>query len=116
MLPASPATITFSVASSFYFAEGYTGPGFEEWLTLQNPNAEEAVVEVTYMIKGGDNLVKHYTVGAETRYTVNVNDEVGSNKEVSTKVTCDKPIVAERPMYFDSNGRCGGHVETGLTR
>ena len=37
-----------SVLSSFYFAEGYTGSDFEEWLCLQNPSDGAATVEVSY--------------------------------------------------------------------
>ncbi len=103
-------------ATTFYFAEGYTGPGFDQWLCLQNPNASTVDVEVTYMIRGGINQVRHYTVGPKTRETVKVNDAIGDGKEVSMQVCCALPIIAERPMYFNYQGKwTGGHDVIGAT-
>ena len=31
-----------SLGTTFYFAEGYTGPGFDQYLTIQNPGATPA--------------------------------------------------------------------------
>jgi hypothetical protein len=38
---------------------------------------------------------------------------VGGDHQLSFGVTSDKPIVAERPMYFDYNGMTGGHDDLG---
>ena len=35
-------------ASDLFFAEGYTGDGFHEWLCLQNPGDADAV-ELTFL-------------------------------------------------------------------
>ncbi len=104
---------------AYYFAEGYTGEGFEEWLCLMNPNGEAVTAEVTYIFAdGAAPLVRRYPVGANRRFTVKVNDEVGPGRDVSIKVEARPaggaeaapPIVAERPMYFDFRGRItGGH-------
>jgi hypothetical protein len=37
-----------SAHPTWYFAEGYTEPGFDEWLCLWNPGASAIDVEVTY--------------------------------------------------------------------
>jgi photosystem II stability/assembly factor-like uncharacterized protein len=96
---------------TFYFAEGYTGPGFSEYLTLMNPGSTPASVAVTYYFNGGApaRIVAHQ-VPAHSRATVFVDDpaEAGSGQEVSVKVTSNQPIVAERPMYFDYFGETGG--------
>jgi len=105
-----------NISTTWYFAEGYTGTGFETWLTLQNPNSVAATANITYMFRGGGTSVKTKTIPANSRETVDVNGDVGSNKEVSIKVECDQPIVAERPMYFNyQNKWSGGHNTVGVT-
>src|SRR5450756_2716883 len=39
----------------WYFAEGYTGTWWDEYLTLANPNNFEIKVMVEYMLEGGGN-------------------------------------------------------------
>ncbi len=39
----------YRTSSDWFFAEGYTGYGFQEWLCLQNPGTKESTVEVTYL-------------------------------------------------------------------
>jgi hypothetical protein len=100
----------------YYFAEGTTRPGFDEWITLQNPNGSVATATVTYMLGTGENKDKTYTVPANTRVTVNVNADIGPGQDVSAKVHSDKPIAAERPMYFNyQNKWTGGQDVVGVT-
>jgi archaellin len=100
-------------ATAWYFAEGYTGPGFEEWLCLLNPNASSFKATVTYYFGDGTPpLERQYDLASNSRRTIYVNEEVGSGRDVSIKVTTPdgKPVVAERPMYFDFRGwMTGGH-------
>jgi len=113
---APPPPTVLSGSTNWYFAEGYTGDGFDEWLTLQNPNSSSVDVEVTYMIKGEANRTEHYSVGPQTRATIKVNDAIGAGKEVSMHVSCASPIIAERPMYFNyMNKWNGGHNVIGAT-
>ncbi len=107
-----------SPREEFYFAEGYTGAGFEEWLCLMNPNPSPTTAHVTYFFRGGASQTQDVGIGANTRATVNVNAAAGPDKEVSMRVTSDDPIVAERPMYFDyqglgNNNWTGGHIVMG---
>jgi len=110
-----------SPSTTWYFAEGYTGSGFEEWLTLQNPNETDATATITYMYRGGGTRTTTKTIPANSRETIEVNGDAGANKEVATKVESSRPIVAERPVYFDyqstsSQNRCrGGHNTVGAT-
>ncbi len=87
--------------TTWYFAEGCTRPGFNEWLCIQNPNDASANVEMAYMTEDGGEITKHYQIAAHSRYTINVNTDVARYHDVSTKVISDLPVVAERPMYFD---------------
>jgi subtilisin family serine protease len=105
-------------ATSWYFAEGTTRSGFEEWLTLANPGDEAALVTVEYMLGEGqgDNVIRDWEVPAHSRVTASVNEQVGPDKDVSMHVTSDQAIVAERPMYFDYQGRIpGGHNVMGAS-
>ncbi len=97
--------------SSFYFAEGYTGAGFfDEWLCLMNPNPSATTAHITYMFADGTTRKQDVTIGATSRSTVKVNDQVGADRDVSVQITSDDPIVAERPMYFAYQGAwTGGH-------
>ena len=100
----------------FYFAEGTTRAGFDEWLTLQNPGNSDATADVSYMLGSGGNINRKYAVPAHTRITVNVNSEVGAGQDVSVHLTSDQPISAERPMYFNYQGKwTGGHDVIGAT-
>jgi len=110
-----------STAREWFFAEGYTGAGFQEWLTLYNPGDADAVVEITYYTQEEGTLpVRTATVPAGTRLNLRVNDSAGPDYQLSCKVTVisGSGIVAERPMYFDYGiGRWqGGHCVTGFSR
>jgi hypothetical protein len=100
----------------FYFAEGTTRSGFDEYLTLQNPGDATANTTITYMLGTGKNVQKGYQVNPHARLTVNVASDVGTDQDVSAKVHSDQPIAAERPMYFNYHGKWdGGHDVVGVT-
>ncbi len=100
-----------NVPYNFYFAEGYTGAGFREYLCLGNSSSAPVKVKVAYLVKDGTPSEKTYTVPATSRFTADVNAEVGADKEVSIKCEAAAPFIAERPMYFDYQG--GGGSWTG---
>jgi hypothetical protein len=107
-----------AAASEWFFAEGYTGDGFHEWLCLQNPGAEEAVVEIDYLTQEEGALpARSVTVPPRTRMTLFVNEHAGGGLQLSCRirVTSGPPVVAERPMYFSQSGRDGGHDVAGFT-
>jgi len=103
-------------ATTFYFAEGYTGTGFDEWLCLMNASTSPTTAHITYMFKDGTTQPQDVSIGATSRATVDVNAAVGSGKDVSVKIIGDSPIVAERPMYFNYQGKwTGGHDVVGFS-
>ncbi|HEY7124507.1 MAG TPA: SBBP repeat-containing protein [Ktedonobacterales bacterium] len=109
-----PVTVvSAAVSKTWYFAEGYTGIPFSEFLTLANPNSVQANVTVTYLLGSGSPIIRHYPVSGNQRFTVRVNDEVGINRNVSMVVSSDQPIVAERPMYFTYAGLPGFSIPGG---
>ena len=79
--------------------------------------AEDATVLITYYPTGGTPIERQHTVSANTRYTVGVNADAGAGLEISTEVDSDKPVICERPMYFNFEGWCtGGHDVMGYSR
>lgn len=102
--------------ASALFAEGYTGPNFNEWLCIQNAGSAPANVTVTYFPEGAAPIVKHHSVAGNSRYTIDVNGDAGSGLSISAKVESDHDVLVERPMYFDYGpGWTGGHDVAGYT-
>ena len=89
-------------SQEWYLAEGSTGPGFETWVLVQNPNDTEAEVDITYMTPEGPVQGPSETIPANSRQTYNVASTIPDCWEVSTKVTSDEPVIAERAVYGDS--------------
>ncbi|MBU4274161.1 MAG: IPT/TIG domain-containing protein [Planctomycetes bacterium] len=118
-------TVEFTVTESpspipgydytYYLAEGYTGPGFEEWLCLQNYQAGEVGVHIVYMLGTGENVEKDHTLAPTSRTTISVNGEVGADREVGCTVYAKEPIVVERPMYFQYSGKVPDRPELTIT-
>ncbi|MHB8896033.1 MAG: IPT/TIG domain-containing protein [Candidatus Geothermincolia bacterium] len=91
-----------ATAKTWYLAEGSTGAGFETWVLVQNPNTTPAKVNLTYMTENGAVAGPEKTIGAKSRETFEVAQTVPGTWSVSTKVTSDQPVVAERAMYLDN--------------
>ena len=89
-------------ANGWYVAEGSTGGGFETFILLQNPGDTEAPVTLTFSDASGVANQTAATMAAQSRSTFKVSDYVPDNFQVSTSVTSDVPVVAERSMYWDN--------------
>ena len=103
-------------SSEWFFAEGYTGAGFQEWLTLQNPGDTDSLVEIIYYTQEAGALpARTVTVPPKSRLNVRVNDSAGPDYQLSCRlrVLSGPPIVVERPMYFNQHDLKGGHVVVG---
>jgi hypothetical protein len=102
----------------WYFAEGSTGPVFDMYLLLGNPNADAANVNVTYLLADGTRIPRSYLVGGLQRYTVFVPaeaPELAKAGGVGVELHADQPVAAERAMYWTpgyANWR-GGHATFG---
>src|SRR4030042_5237991 len=100
----------------WYFAEGGTRSGFNEWLCLQNPSENAVNIQLTYMLNEGANIVYGRVLAPKSRTTVNVGAFVPPDKDVSVKIIAKEPIIAERPMYFKYGWKWdGGHNALGVT-
>jgi hypothetical protein len=92
----------------WYFAEGATHPEFDTWILLQNPGTTAANARLTFAKDDGTHIVHEVSVLPRSRQTIFV-DLIMPNANVSTLVESDRPIVAERAMYFLG----GGHAMCG---
>ncbi len=99
-------------ASSF-LAEGSTENGFITYILVQNPNNSPATVTLTYMTTTGPVPQAPFTMPANSRQTIRVN-YVLPNADFSTQVASNKPIVAERAMYWDLGQGEACHDSIGL--
>lgn len=99
-------------AKTWYLAEGSTGPGMETWVLVQNPGDSGAHVRLTYMTPGGAVGGPSVTLPPRTRRTFNVADAVPNTWEVSTMVSSDAQVVAERAVY--GNNRTWAHDSIGV--
>ncbi|MBU4358054.1 MAG: hypothetical protein KKE90_02175, partial [Actinobacteria bacterium] len=97
---------------TWYLAEGCTSGGFETWVLVQNPGADTASVDLTFMTDEGEMAGPHLEIDGGSRETVNVSDTV-QTYNVSTKVDSTEPVVAERAMYY--NNRTCAHDSVGVT-
>ena len=89
-------------ANNWYVAEGSTGGGFETYILLQNPSDADAPVTALFSDATGTVAQLDTTMPAQSRSTVKVSDYVPDNFQVSTNITSDREIVAERSMYWDN--------------
>lgn len=111
-----------NLGTTFYFAEGYTGISFQEYLTVANPGNTDAKVTVTYAPEASSSTgapSETFTVPAKGRATRNIRRDTLtiSNKSVGMIVTSDQPIMAERVLYFgDGSGsaKYGSTAKAGL--
>jgi lipoprotein-anchoring transpeptidase ErfK/SrfK len=105
------------LSHDWYFAEGCTSGNFDEYLCMMNPSDKTATVNATYMKPDGSVVGGAYTVQPFARFTVHVDDIPGlESAEVSTHLSSDVDIAAERSEYFyDYSGKNGGTDSAGVT-
>ena len=91
----------------FYLPDGETANGRETYVLVQNPNASDVTVEITYMTPtGSGNQTFEDTIPANSRKTYNMADKLQSSRaaiHVKSKTAGNK-IMVERAMYWNSRG------------
>ncbi len=131
-----------SPSTTWYLPEGYTGGEFDTYLLLMNPGDEDACGAWVKLMRPGDGRYYPFRVDvpAGKRVTVKLDDLVWTegaenhisatldpppepqpgqirfdDTEVSTWVLSEKPLVAERAMYFEYYGKAGGSSSIGAS-
>ncbi len=90
--------------TEWYLAEGATGSYFDLFVLVANPHPTQATITATYLVPSGPPIVKTYTVGPRSRYSIWVDQEDPRLAEtaVSTIVrsTNGVGVVVERSMWW----------------
>jgi hypothetical protein len=107
-------------ATTWFHAEGATGPFFDTFLLIGNPNVSPVNVTVQYLLETGATIVRSHIVAAESRLTIDVEreDPQLASAAVSATVTANLPILSERAMYWPgvAGSWTEGHNSFGVTR
>ncbi len=122
--PGEDATVAHTTYS---FAEGYIGNGFQEYLTLYNPTDHDETVAVT-LFAGTYSMQQQASIKAHSRHTFDIkawlvpiaqaSSSSGAsydNSTVAQVLDAGGQIVAERAMYFNYRGAQGGSDVIGYT-
>jgi subtilisin family serine protease len=84
-----------------YLAEGSTAWGYTSYVLIANANTQNAGVTVTLMTPDGPHALPTFRMPPSSRKTIRVND-VLPGSDFSVYVHSDKPLVAERAMYWEA--------------
>ena len=109
-----------ATATSWFLAEGATGPFFDLYLLIANPGSTSATVRADYARPDGSVVTQTYTVRANSRFSVYVDSIPGlESTSVATTLTSTNgvPVVAERAMYWPGGffDYYEGHSSAGST-
>ncbi len=112
--PTTPPPDVSGGADKWYLAEGYTGPGFDTYVLVQNPNSATATFQGKFVAQDGRVVTHYYVLEGQTRMTLDLN-QILPDAQVSTSVTTTNGVgvVVERSMYFNYAGKTGGHAALG---
>ena len=114
-------------STTWYLAEGATSDPFDLFYLLQNANATDVAVTVTYLRPApAPPIEKQYVVRANSRANIWVDREefpAGSGQrllqagDVSARIAAAQPIVVERAMYLSRPDQpfVAGHSSAGVT-
>ena len=100
--------------STWYFAEGSTQPGFDEWILLSNMGDDPMEVTITYITESGQEQQFLHLVPAQSRRSVLANAEMPGQTGLAAIVQGSEGLICERALYFDSGGIPGGHQAIGI--
>ncbi len=107
------STGTTTPAKDYYLAEGTTDWGFTTYVLIQNPNNQPNTVTLTYMTPTGPVPQAPFSIPANSRKTVKVNDAL-PGRDLSTHVQGTLPLIAERAMYWDNGTGEACHDSIGM--
>jgi hypothetical protein len=103
----------------WFFAEGATGPYFDLFVLVANPGTRDAQVTASYLLPDGTTIVKHYLVGAQSRFNIWVDHEDAAlaNTAVSTVIesTNGVAVIAERALWWGGASWIEAHNSAGST-
>jgi hypothetical protein len=108
-------TPTYPLTPFYFLAEGSTGYGFETYINIENPNAEDVNASVNFLLANGS--VKSASVGLpkQSQTTVNPREYVG-DADFSTRVDCvqGKMIAVDRTMVWTGQGASAAEAHSSI--
>ena len=103
---------------AWYLAEGSTAWGFDEYISIENPNAAQVHADITYMTSTGPKAGGTVTLPPGSQATVNPRDKLG-DADFSTRVVCQEreTIAVDRTMSWTGPGAPSpeAHNSVGVT-
>jgi hypothetical protein len=96
----APGVVTLS--RRWYFAEGTTRAPFKMSILALNPNAQPTNVSVSFHTSDGTFIERKYAVPPTSQLSIPVN-EVVPELGIATSITADRPIAAERALYWNND-------------
>ncbi|MBU1669959.1 MAG: right-handed parallel beta-helix repeat-containing protein [Actinobacteria bacterium] len=107
---------TTTPATDYYLAEGACGydVGYITYVLVQNPQESATDVAISYLTGSGQVPGPSFTMSANSRKTVRLNDQLPPNTDVSTSVHGSQPIIAERAMYWNNGTGEACHDSIGM--
>ncbi len=110
--------VTGYPTDTWYLAEGTTAWGFDQYISIANPNASAATAVITYMTDDGAVDGGTVPLPAGSQATVNPRETLG-DRDFSTMVVCPqaKSIAVDRTMEWTGTGAASqeGHACVGVT-
>ena len=114
------------LSTNWFLAEGATGSFFEMFVLIANPNPTASNVTVDYLLTNGSVMTKDYTVAANSRFTIWVDEEQFPNlsgNRALANVNCSMrvrstnavPIIVERAMWWPQPNWYEAHNAPGTT-
>jgi hypothetical protein len=101
-------------ATRWFLAEGRTGPVFDQFVLIANPDARDAAVRLTYLLDSGQTYVHDIVAPASARTSVwvdreripGVPGEPLADVALSTSVESlnGVPLIVERAMWWPGSG------------
>lgn len=102
-------------STSWVLGEGSTGPGFDTWILLANPNPNSITVRVTFLTGSGPVTIPDVVIPQKSRKSIKANDYV-TDWNVSTKASViggGGGIIVERAVYTKDGSAYGRTAATG---
>jgi hypothetical protein len=87
------------VSTQYYIASLYTGQGYHEYITFLNPGEIRGRVTITYEPTVGGPKSKTIYINPHSRFTEDVNADLGVHVSASAAIAADVPIAATRMDY-----------------
>jgi hypothetical protein len=108
-----------ALSSTWFLAEGATGPFFHQFILVANPNAQPALLDARYLLPDGTTVTRTYTAAANSRLTIGVHaDAALAQTPLSTTITSTNgvPILVERAMWWPATAPewIEGHNSAGV--